>query len=323
MLSPTSVDFLPRRLNSIAVSPSPKKKRIKTTPPSHSVPVSEPPPVDANLQNLPSVLIAKVLVFLVPNISRPVHSECGLINLAQVSKRYRALALDDVAWKRICKARWKTKVGFASRMAKAEAEAKADDTDTLITGSFWYRKFGIEERDAARTTIALSELHDITFSVRRWFRAPSYPPEIEKVRGIYPSGLDGHSLSDNVRFQADGTVTGLPRKYDEQAFFEMDKKGSFVNLGMPINLGTHRSWTLCIHRRPDWGWELRSQTYVMRSLSHDNTGDKDVIDKLWSDYSSNLVVEYRKKGVVCARGKKKYTRREVPDEPELMEFLVW
>ena len=145
----------------------------------------------------------------------------------------------------------------------------------------------------------------------------------EKVKGIYSSGLDGHSLSDNIKFEADGTVTGLPRKYDEQAFFEMDKMGSFINLGMPIKLGTHRSWTLYIHRRPDWGWELRSQMYVMRSLSHDNTGDKDFIDKLWSDYSSNLVVEYRKKGVICARGKKKYTRREVPDVRGLMEFLLW
>ena len=102
MSSPTSVDFLPRRLESIAVSPVRKKKRIKAIPPpSHSTPVPETAtsPIDdePNLQNLPSVLIAKVLVFLVPNISHPVKSECGLINLAQVSKRYRALALDDVA----------------------------------------------------------------------------------------------------------------------------------------------------------------------------------------------------------------------------------
>ena len=136
MSSPTSVDFLPRRLESIAVSPSPKKKRIKT------IPAPQPSfAVDPNLQNLPTVLVAKVLVFLVPNISHPVKSECGLINLAQVSKRYRALALDDVAWKRICKARWLTKVGFASRMAKAQAEAEADDADILIKGSYWYRKF--------------------------------------------------------------------------------------------------------------------------------------------------------------------------------------
>ena len=37
------------------------------------------------------------------------------------------------------------------------------------------------------------------------------------------------------------------------------------------------------------------------------------INRLWSDYTSNLVVECRKKGVACNRafGGKKYTRREV------------
>ena len=61
-------------------------------------------------------------------------------------------------------------------------------------------KFGVEERNAARTTIKRSELHGATFTVYLWFRAPSYPPNIKKVKGIYSSGLDGHSLSDNVRF---------------------------------------------------------------------------------------------------------------------------
>ena len=320
MSSPTSVDFLPRRLESIAVSPSPKKKRIKT------IPAPQPSfAVDPNLQNLPSVLIAKVLVFLVPNISHPVNSECGLINLAQVSKHYRALALDVVAWKHICNARWKTKVDFASRMARADveamAEADADDPDKLIKGSYWYRKFGIEERDAARTTITRDELYDTTFSVRLWFHAPSYPPNIKKVKGIVPSGLDGHSISDMLQFHPNGTVTGLPEQYKDRGIYELNKEGSTINVGCgSLEQGTHHRYSHHVHRRKDWGWELRSQVFAVRSLTCE-----DDIDKLWSDYASNLVVEYRKKGVVCtrSRGGKKYTRREVPDNRAIMKFLVW
>ena len=147
MPSPTSVDFRPRQLES--VDSEPKKKRIKTTTPP---PVPEASPVDPDLQGLPSELMANVLIYLIPSLDHPAHSECSLINLARVSKRYRALALGDEVWKRICKGRWKTKVGFASRMAKAEAEAQAeaeaDDADTLVKGSYWYRKFFSEERDA-------------------------------------------------------------------------------------------------------------------------------------------------------------------------------
>ena len=302
MSSTTSITVTPprrsRRHDSI--------KRIKLTTTPH-LPTSDAVPIESPL-DLPVELMAKVLVFLAPDIVRPgfCSTNCGLTNLAQASKRCRALALDEDVWKCICKLRWKNKVDFASRMAKAESEAEGEMKSAIagINGNYWHSKFVSEELDAARTTITPSELHSTTFTVRLWFRAPSYPPNIKKVKGIYSSGLDGHSLSDNVRFETDGTVTGLPRKYDEQAFFEMDNMGSFINLGMPIKLGTHRSWTLYIHRRPDWGCELRSQTYVMRSLSGDRVDNEDDIDKLWSDYASNLVVEYRRKGVICARGKR-------------------
>ena len=319
MSATTSITLTPPRRLSRRPHESIKRIKLTTTITTPRRPTSESP------LDLPVELMAKALVFLAPDIVSPgfCSGNCGLTKLAQVSKRCRALALDEGVWKCICKLRWKNKVDYATRMAKAEAEAEMEPASNVINNSYWYRKFVSEERDAARTTITPSELHGTTFTVRLWFRAPSYPPNIKKVNGIYSSGLDGHSLSDNVRFEIDGTVTGLPRKYDEQAFFEMDKMGSFINLGMPIKLGTHRSWTLYTHRRPDWGWELRSQTYVMRSLSGDRVDNDDGIDTLWSDYASNLVVEYRRKGVICARGKKKYTRREVPNMNGIMEFLVW
>ena len=281
--------------------------------------------------DLPLELMANVLIFLIPDLLLPVpvhvcSNACGLVELARVSKRCRALALGDEVWKRICRGRWKTKVGFASRMAKAEAEAQAeaeaDDADTLVKGSYWYRKFFSEERDAARTTITQDELYDTTFSVRLWFHAPSYPPNIKKVKGIVPSGLDGNSLSDALRFHPDGTMTSLPGQNKEHAIFEMNKEGSIINIGATLELGIHRSYTHYVHRRKDWGWELRSQIFAIRSLSCKDIKD---IHGLWSDYASNLVVEYRKKGVVCNRGvgRKKYKRREVPDFREIKKFLVW
>ena len=103
----------------------------------------------------------------------------------------------------------------------------------------------------------------------------------------------------------------------------MNKEGSTINIGATLEQGIHRSYTHYVHRRKDWGWELRSQVFAIRSISCE-----DDIDKLWSDYASHLAVEYRKKGVVCNRGdcrggRKKYTRREVPDVREIKNFLVW
>ena len=232
MSSTTSITLTPprrsRRPDSI--------KRIKLTTTPH-LPTSDGVPIESPL-DLPVELMAKVLVFLAPDIVRPgfCSANCGLANLAQASKRCRALALDEDVWKCICKLRWKNKVDFASRMAKAESEAEGEMKSAIagIDGNYWHSKFVSEERDAARTTITPSELHSTTFTVRLWFRAPSYPPNIKKVKGIYSSGLDDHSLSDNVRFETDGTVTGLPRKYDEQAFFEMDNMGSPSSLAPTV-----------------------------------------------------------------------------------------
>ena len=143
------------------------------------------------------------------------------------------------------------------------------------------------------------------------------------MKGIVPSGLDGQSISDTLQFHPNGTVTGLPEQYKDHDIFELNKEGSMVNIGGgSLEQGTHHRYSHHVHRRKDWGWELRSQVFAIRSLSCKDSND---INGLWSDYASNLVVEYRKKGVVCtrSRGGKKYTRREVPDNWTIMKFLVW
>ena len=156
MSSPTSVDFLPRRLESIGISSAPKQKRIKRTVPEPSY----GPITITNVQDLPSDLMCAVLAFLAPNIDNPVHSDCALVCLSRVSKFFRALALNDRLWHIVCVGRWKTKVGFTTRMANAEAEAKKDTNNTFVKGGYWYRKFFVEERDAARTTITRNGCSD-------------------------------------------------------------------------------------------------------------------------------------------------------------------
>ena len=320
MSSPTSVDFLPRRLESIGISTSaaPKKKRIKRTIPEPSFPVV------TNLHDLPSDLLHTVLAFLVPSTDNPAHADCALVGLSRVSKYFRALALSDQLWKPVCVGRWKTKVGYAARLANAKAEAGRDTNNTFAKGGYWYQKFFAEERDAARTTISREELYGTTFSMKLWFQT-NHHPEMRRAKNALASGLDGQSLSDTMRFdRSSGKLTGMPERYDvTSAFFmhEFDNNCiSHINLGVPIEEGANPLSTLYVFRRKDWGWELRSQLYVIRSVQmvEDQGGST-----LWNDYASSLVIQKRRKGVPCRRGRTKYKRREVPDIAEVKEFLMW
>ena len=265
----------------------------------------------ANLQDLPDDLLAHVLVFLPPVTIRPLRTECGIIALSQVSKSLRALALSNSIWVGICTARWKTKVGFASRLVHAEAEAKKDATNNLIRGGFWYRRFIVEERDALRSTISREELRNTIFSIKFWFQTKLLP-DMKRIEGVVASGLDGPSLSDNMRFDLpSGTILGMSGADNRTPFFVNDD-GSIIDIRT-----SHPTFSLHVFRRKDWGWELRSQVYVVRSA------DNDCTEQLWDDYASSLIIEKRKKGLPCTRGDVKYKRREVPDVEEIKEFLKW
>ena len=320
MSSPRSVDLL--RLESMAVS-APKTKRAKRIKTIHVPSEPEPPVITCtNLRDLPSELMVEVLDFLRPDpdLIRPMHKYCGIIAISQVSKYFRALALSNQVWYRICVIRWTPKVGFAPRLAMAEAEATINAT-SLIRGGHWYRRFRAEEEDASRTTITRSELYGNTFSIRLCFNSTHHAkanPNVNKrkVKGVLSSGLDGPSVSDIMRFLPDGSLSGLPELYDGD-FYEINESGSIINFDMSFEDGTDPFASLHVHRRLDWGWEFRSNLCIIRSVEH---GD---IDKLWNDYASCLVVEKRKKGVVINRGTIKYNRREVPDIIEIKEFLFW
>ena len=54
-----------------------------------------------------------------------------------------------------------------------------------------------------------------------------------------------------------------------------------------------------------------------------DAGGSGSIDKIWSDFVSKLVVEVREEGVACTRSNVQYKKRQVPDIPEIKEFLLW
>mmetsp|Transcript_11333 Transcript_11333/g.26647 ORF Transcript_11333/g.26647 Transcript_11333/m.26647 type:complete len:319 (+) Transcript_11333:108-1064(+) len=318
MSSPTSVQYLRPRLESIAVS-APKTKRAKriTMPP-------EPEPIITctNLQDLPDDLLAYALTFLPPEADRPLRTECAAVAVSQVSKSLRILALSNSMWVGICFTRWKTKVGFATRLARAEAESIKDTTDhtanPLIRGGFWYSKFVIEERDALRPTISRDELSAATFSLKLWFTSKHYP-DMRRIKGALASGLDWRSLSDDTRFDLHSRkMFGASQPPNGTPFFINDD-GSIINIKKSFETGTHRQFSLYVCRREDWGWELRSQAYVYRSVENGS------VDGIWTDYSSSLIIEKRKKGIPFTRRGRgvKYNHREVPDIKEVKEFLEW
>ena len=142
---------------------------------------------------------------------------------------------------------------------------------------------------------------------------------MRRVEGAIASGLDWRSLSDTVRFDSpSGTMLGMSKETNGTPFFINDD-GSIINIRKSFETGTHSQFSLYVYRREDWGWELRSQIYVLRSVDNENTVG------LWTDYNSSLIIEKRKKGVLCTRRGSgiKYKRREVPDIEEIKEFLEW
>ena len=318
MSSPTSVQYLRPRLEAIAAS-APKTKRAK-----HIIMPPEPEPIItcANLQDLPEDLLAHALAFLPPEADRPLRTECDIVVVSQVSKSFRASALSNSIWVGICTARWKTKVGFATRLASAEAESIKDTTghtaNPLIRGGFWYGKFIIEERDALRSTITRDELSAATFSLKLWFTSKHYP-DMRRIKGALASGLDWRSLSDDTRFDLHSRkIFGTSQPTNGTPFFINDD-GSIINIKKSFETSTHRQFSLYVCRREDWGWELRSQAYVYRSVENGS------VDGLWTDYSSSLIIEKRKKGIPFTRRGRgvKYNHRELPDIKEVKEFLEW
>ena len=85
------------------------------------------------------------------------------------------------------------------------------------------------------SSVTRSELYDTAFSLRLfWFMAWSYPSTATKSKDLFPSGLDGHSISDSMCFLPSGKVSGLPKEWDDMAFFEMNESGSVISLGRSI-----------------------------------------------------------------------------------------
>ena len=271
------------------------------------------------LGRVPSDSLREVLAFLAPDPSAvsPRHERCDLIELSRASKQCRTIALDNGLWKDICGIRWSGKVGFADRMARAE-EGEACPAATCVRQWYWHGRYVAEERRASRKYILPHELHGSTFSFRMWFGKSKW--RTIKTKGL-PSGLRGESISDKVKFLPDGTIAGLPQPQYAGAEYALNDDGSITfgrlsDQDAPICM-------LEVRKRSDWGWELRSGAYVIRSIPNDAVGNNVLLKKVWADLSSKIIIQKRKKGVKCYRlGRgRKYNRREVPDVQEVKSFL--
>lgn len=278
---------------------------------------------------IPPDLLEKVLMpFLKPHPENPDFDECGLIKLSRLSKACRLIALDGERWEAICEERWEEKVQYNARMSKAKEDAAREEsvsmnaTNSIIHGSFWYRRYAIEERDAKRKHITPPELQGMIFSMRSWFTNESTTSQGMNI--AFPSGLRDTSVSDKIQFLPSGHIAGLPREYAGTTY-EMEKSGSYVNIDRKLLQGICPWSTFYPFRTKNWGWELRSNIFVLRSIGGTGKKNKVHVGALWDDYISCLVVETRKKGEKCIRlnNERKYKRREVPDILEIKTFLVW
>lgn len=273
---------------------------------------------------------AILFAFLAPDLKSLNHEDCGLVRISRASKTHRQIALNSSLWKNISNQRWKSKAGYELRMEKAEKEEASHTADAnngftvdvdFIQGSYWYRKFGTEERDALRAYITSNELQEMTFSFRVWFTV-NHPPSIDEDEYVLRSGLTGKSISDHLNFQPDGQISGMPPKFNGSPY-EMNETGTLVSIGRHISLGLYFDTSFYARRRPDWGWELQSNAYVARSIPSANECNKVDLESVWEDYTSKLAVQELKDRRRVVRHKKRYKYREIPDIQELKLFLEW
>ena len=107
-----------------------------------------------------------------------------LFRLAETSSLLMQAVNEDSVWKRLCRARWKTKFGFTQRWERKCAS---------IAPGAWRAAFFEEER-LPTSPIRPEELHELTFDFRFWLSFHIDP------MGVRRSGLP-FSVSRTVRLQ--------------------------------------------------------------------------------------------------------------------------
>ena len=78
-------------------------------------------------------------------------------------------------------------------------------------------------------------------------------------------------------------------------------------------------------RTKKWGWELRSNVFVFRSLDNSSKCNVQAEEELWDDYIRSLIIEHKPEGAKYVRKHRcgKYQLRIVPADSNLQVFLEW
>ena len=226
-----------------------------------------------------------------------------LLHVSMTSKSFRAAALSNIVWKELCSIKWRAKFGYKYRMERAENEEAAMAKDD--GREFWYRQYQKELKLSTMMSIDLHELQNFTWSGCRWFKIPhrKYPAHLR-------SGLK-QPVSNNTTFDDDFVIRGG----DREGLYCLEAGGAIVNAAGP-NGERCPARTLHVHRLSTWGWELRSQYFVLRSV--DETG----VDGLWDDYKKELTIQFKEEGAVSIRNNgDEIESRSVPSS--MVDVLEW
>ena len=120
-----------------------------------------------------------------------------------------------------------------------------------------------------------------------------------------PSGIK-KPVSNSIRFGEDCVVRGG----DRECLYNLEGEGTIVNTS-GVSGEECPARTLYVHRLENWGYELRSQYLVFRSI------DENGPEGLWADYKKDLIFQYKGEEAISIReGKEMIKSRRVPRSME-------
>ena len=148
------------------------------------------------------------------------------------------------------------------------------------------------------------------------------------------SGVNGHSLSDSAKFLPNGIIENsniVPRGSNRITYYYHEEKETTINIYEQRNLdeGNDKSIdfyrTFYVVRTKKWGWELRSNVFVFRSVDNSSGCNIQDADEVWDDYIRSLIIEHKPEGAKYVRKHRcgKYQHRIVPADSDLRNFLKW
>ncbi len=217
----------------------------------------------------------------------------------------------NVVWKQLCQCRWKDKWGYKQRWKNALEHSQQQHYNE----AYWIEAYNKEEEDSSGRSLTCDELSALTFDMRQWFDFNLFRNQPDNMRDVLPSGLK-NSLARDVVFASTGDIISERRSLRTYIWKSFRDAADIVQIRLPRMNSSIENFTF--HRLENWGWELRGSDYVCRAV--DDDGD---IDKLWTDFTSCIVVQDKPEWVESHRAPYPYNYREVPNDEDLKMMLDW